>query len=69
MTLYNYKFILFDWQLTRDAIWNSVSLGFSAALITMFAGVIISYVIVKMKVRGKASWSSWGCCRSRSPVR
>jgi iron(III) transport system permease protein len=53
MTLYNYKFILFDWQLTRDAIWNSVSLGFSAALITMFAGVIISYVIVKMKVRGK----------------
>jgi iron(III) transport system permease protein len=53
MTLYNYKFILFDWQLTRDAIWNSISLGFSAALITMFAGVIISYVIVKMKVRGK----------------
>ena len=53
MTLYNYKFILFDWQLTRDAIRNSVSLGFVAALITMFAGVIISYVIVKMKVRGK----------------
>ncbi len=53
MTLDNYKFILFDWQLTRDAIWNSVSLGFSAALITMTAGVIISYVIVKMKVRGK----------------
>jgi iron(III) transport system permease protein len=52
-TLANYHFILFEWQLTRDAIWNSLTLGFSAAVITMFAGVIISYVIVKMKVRGK----------------
>ena len=53
MTLYNYKFILFEWQLTKDAIWNSITLGLAAAAITMFAGVIISYVIVKMKVRGK----------------
>jgi iron(III) transport system permease protein len=53
LTLANYKHILFEWDLTRDAIWNSVSLGLASALITMFAGVIISYVIVKMKVRGK----------------
>ena len=53
LTLSNYHHILFEWDLTRDAIWNSISLGLSAALITMFAGVIISYVIVKMKVRGK----------------
>lgn len=53
MTLENYRYILFGWDLTRDAIWNSVSLGLASALITMFAGVIISYVIVKMKVRGK----------------
>ncbi|NMQ04261.1 iron ABC transporter permease [Candidatus Accumulibacter phosphatis] len=53
MTLNNYRHILFEWDLTRDAIWNSISLGLAAALITMFAGVIISYVIVKMKVRGK----------------
>jgi iron(III) transport system permease protein len=53
MTFENYRFILFEWKLTRDAIWNSISLGLSAAVITMFAGVIISYVIVKMKVRGK----------------
>ena len=53
LSLDNYKFILFDYQVTKDAIWNSVSLGLSAALITMFAGVMISYVIVKMKVRGK----------------
>jgi len=53
LTLVNYKYILFDWKLTRDAIWNSLTLGLGAALITMFAGVMISYVIVKMKVRGK----------------
>ncbi len=53
LTWENYRYILFEWDLTRDAISNSISLGFAAAVITMFAGVIISYVIVKMKVRGK----------------
>ena len=53
MTWHNYDYILFKWYLTRDAIFNSVTLGMAAALITMFCGVIISYVIVKMKVRGK----------------
>jgi len=53
MTFDNYHHILFEWDLTRDAIWNSIGLGLASALITMFAGVIISYVIVKMKVPGK----------------
>lgn len=53
LSIDNYKFILFDYKVTKDAIWNSVTLGLGAALITMFAGVMISYVIVKMKVRGK----------------
>lgn len=53
MTWKNYTYILFDWKLTRDAIFNSATLGFTAACVTMFAGVMISYVIVKMKVRGK----------------
>ena len=53
LSLANYKYILFDYAVTRDAIWNSVSLGLTAAVITMFAGVMISYVIVKMRVRGK----------------
>ncbi|MDR2825823.1 MAG: iron ABC transporter permease [Deltaproteobacteria bacterium] len=53
LSLDNYRFILFEFKTTRDAIFNSVTLGLSAALITMFAGVMISYVIVKMKVRGK----------------
>jgi iron(III) transport system permease protein len=53
LSLDNYKYVLFDWNLTRDAIKNSLTLGLSAALITMFAGVIISYVLVKMKIKGK----------------
>jgi len=53
LSLSNYKYILFEYNVTKDAIWNSVTLGLSAAVITMFAGVMISYVIVKMKVRGK----------------
>ncbi|MDR3048249.1 MAG: iron ABC transporter permease [Elusimicrobiota bacterium] len=53
LSLANYHFVLFEWQLTKDAIFNSVTLGFAAAVITMFAGVMISYVLVKMKVRGK----------------
>ncbi len=53
MTLQNFHYILFKWKLTRDAIWNSAYLSLSAAFVTMIAGVMISYVIVKMKVRGK----------------
>ena len=53
MTLENLKYILFSWKLTKDAIWNSLYLSLGAALVTMLAGTLISYVIVKMKVRGK----------------
>jgi iron(III) transport system permease protein len=53
MTLNNLKYILIDWRLTRDAIWNSFYLSLAAAFVTMLVGTLISYVIVKMKVRGK----------------
>jgi len=53
MTWDNFTHILFKWKLTRDAIWNSLYLSLLAAFVTMLAGVMISYVIVKMKVRGK----------------
>lgn len=52
MTLDNYKEI-FQMKLTRSAIWNSVYLSTLTAFVTMLAGVMISYVIVKMKVKGK----------------
>jgi iron(III) transport system permease protein len=53
MTFDNLTYILFDWKLTRDAIWNSFYLSLAAAFVTMLVGTLISYVIVKMKVRGK----------------
>jgi len=53
LSLENYRVVLFTFRMTRDAIWNSITLGLSAAVITMFTGLMISYVIVKMKVRGK----------------
>ncbi|RRD65134.1 ABC transporter permease [Fretibacterium sp. OH1220_COT-178] len=53
MTLDNFRYVLFKWKLTKDAIFNSLYLSLGAALVTMLAGGIISYVLVKMKVRGK----------------
>jgi iron(III) transport system permease protein len=53
LSLDNYKYILFSYRVTRDAIRNSATLGLAAAVVTMFTGLMISYVIVKMKVRGK----------------
>ncbi|MCX7775245.1 MAG: iron ABC transporter permease [Spirochaetaceae bacterium] len=52
MTWDNYLKI-FQWKITKDAIWNSLYLSVGAAFVTMLAGTMISYVIVKMKFRGK----------------
>jgi iron(III) transport system permease protein len=52
MTWNNYLKV-FQWKMTTDAIWNSIYLSLGAAFMTMLAGTMISYVIVKMKVRGK----------------
>jgi iron(III) transport system permease protein len=53
MTLDNFTYILFKWELTRDAIWNSFYLSLCAAAVTMLIGTLISYVLVKTKIRGK----------------
>ena len=52
MTFENYAEV-FQMKMTRSAIWNSVYLSTLTAFVTMLAGVMISYVIVKMKVKGK----------------
>lgn len=52
LTMDNYLEV-FKLKMTRNAIWNSVYLSTSTAFVTMLAGVMISYVIVKMKVKGK----------------
>lgn len=52
MTFDNFKYI-FTWKMTKDAIVNSIYLSLGAAFVTMLAGTMISYVITKMKVKGK----------------
>jgi len=39
--------------MTKDAIWNSLYLALGAASVTMITGTLISYSIVKIKVRGR----------------
>lgn len=46
------------------AIVNSLKLSASAMLITMVAGVVIAYLIVRTQVKGRAAMHS-ACCRSR----
>jgi iron(III) transport system permease protein len=53
MTLANLTYVLFTMKLTKDAIWTSFYLSLAAAVVTMLVGTLISYVIVKVRVRGK----------------
>jgi len=53
MTLNNFKYVLFNSKMARDSIKNSFFLSISSAVITMFAGTMIAYVIVKLQPKGK----------------
>lgn len=50
----NYKYILFDYSLTKRAILNSVMLALAAATITTVLGSILSYITVKSRLRGRS---------------
>lgn len=52
-TFDNYRNIIFNNQLVRDGVLNSLFLSSSAGLIDMFLGVMIAYVIIKIKPKGK----------------
>ena len=52
-TLRNYQYILFRSQMVIDAIRNSLFLSVTSGVITMFLGVMIAYVVVKVRPKGK----------------
>ncbi|MCP5053926.1 MAG: iron ABC transporter permease [bacterium] len=52
-TLDNFKYVLFEYDLTRTAIWNSIKLSLTAATVLMALGSIIAYIIVRTKVIGR----------------
>lgn len=51
-TLDNYRNVLFNNTMVTDSIKNSIFLAFSAGIICMFLGVMVAYVIVKIKPKG-----------------
>lgn len=51
-TLNNYVKILVDNKAVTDSIRNSIFLGFGAGFICLFLGVMLSYVIYKVKPKG-----------------
>ena len=51
-TLDNFRYVLFDLDMSKRAIRNSFFLAVSASIITTFIGAIIAYMVVKVKVKG-----------------
>jgi len=53
LTLSNYSFILTKYEAARTAIWNSCILGFGAATVGMFLCVVLVYVLIRTKLKGR----------------
>jgi len=52
-TLENFRFILFEYDLTRASIWNSIKLSLTAATFLTIMGSLIAYIIVRTKLTGR----------------
>ncbi len=52
-SLKNYKEVLFGNKMVTDSIKNSLFLSFSAGVLSMFLGVMIAYVVNKIRPKGK----------------
>lgn len=53
LSLRNYAYILFDYELTKKAIINSLLLAVSAATATTLIGGILAYITTKTNIRGR----------------
>ena len=53
LTLQNYKFILFEYNVTQRAILNSLGLAIVAATIAVLLGAIIGWIDLRTRVRGR----------------
>ena len=52
-TLENYRFVLFEYEVTRRAIMNSLFLASAAATIAILLGSVLAYVDLRGTVRGR----------------
>jgi iron(III) transport system permease protein len=53
LTLANYKFVLFDYDVTRRAIFNSLILATAAATIAVMIGAVIGWMDLRTKMPGR----------------
>jgi iron(III) transport system permease protein len=53
LTLDNYRFVLFEYEVTRRAIMNSLLLATAAATIAILLGAVLAYVDLRGTVRGR----------------
>jgi iron(III) transport system permease protein len=53
LTLANYKFILFDYNVTQRAILNSVMLATVAATVAVIIGVVIGWIELRTRIPGR----------------
>ncbi|HEX5507701.1 MAG TPA: iron ABC transporter permease [Pseudolabrys sp.] len=53
LTLANYKFVLFDYDVTQRAIINSVILATLAATLSIMLGTIIGWIDIRTKIPGR----------------
>ena len=53
LTLYNYKFILFEYNVTQRAILNSLGLATVAATVAVLLGAIIGWIDLRTRIPGR----------------
>jgi iron(III) transport system permease protein len=53
LTLANYKFILFDYNVTQRAILNSLGLAIAAATLAVLMGVVMAWIDLRTRIPGR----------------
>jgi iron(III) transport system permease protein len=53
LTLANYKFILFEYNVTQRAIWNSLRLAIAAATLAVLLGAVIAWIDLRTRIPGR----------------
>ncbi len=53
LTLKHYQFVLFEYDVTRRAIWNSLLLGSAAATLTVLLGSLIGWLDLRTAIKGR----------------
>ena len=53
LTLNNFSFLMTEYDVARRAVWNSLTLGFVGATVSMALCMVLVFIIVRMKIRGR----------------